>query len=125
MTRVTVTAANDLECLKTSQPPFSISADCSPSCTSGAHLRRALLNATIDAAPAAMSDGYLVADILKAYNADGLGLTGHGQEIGILIDTLRSDADPTMFWARSKINNSLANVQKINVGGGPSTLGGG
>jgi kumamolisin len=83
------------------------------------HLRRALLNAPIGAAPAAMSDGYLVADILKAYNADGLGLTGHGQEIGILIDTFALDADLPMFWARNKINNSLANVQKINVGGGP------
>ena len=36
---------------------------------------------------------YLVPEILKAYNADGLGVTGNGQTIAILIDTFPADPD--------------------------------
>ena len=72
------------------------------------------------AAPAELGDGYLVAQILKAYNADSLGLTGAGQEIGILIDTFAVDADVEQFWQLNGITNSVAaNIVKINVGGGP------
>ena len=61
----------------------------------------------------------MVADILKAYGANGLSLTGKGQEIGILIDTFALDADVAEFWKRNGIAGSLASIQKINVGGGP------
>src|SRR5947208_7625864 len=36
---------------------------------------------------------YLVKEILKAYNADGLGVTGQGQTIAILIDTFPVNSD--------------------------------
>jgi kumamolisin len=85
------------------------------------HFRRQPLNLP---AAAAVSDGYTVADILEAYGANALKvkgepLDGEGQEIGILIDTVPLDGDLTQFWQRNGIANSLANIQKINVGGGP------
>jgi kumamolisin len=61
---------------------------------------------------------YLVSEILHAYNANGLGLTGKGQTIAILIDTFPADADLTAFWAKNGVPVTLAQIQKINVGGG-------
>jgi hypothetical protein len=43
------------------------------------------------------------------------GVAGHGQEIGILIDTFPLDADLTQFWQINDINNSIANVDRLNV----------
>jgi kumamolisin len=65
---------------------------------------------------------YLVSEILKAYNAVGLpNLTGAGQEIAILIDTVPLDSDLTAFWQLNGVNTSLARITKINVTG--ATLG--
>lgn len=61
---------------------------------------------------------YKVPEILKAYNADGLGLTGAGQTIAILIDSFPLKTDLTKFWSDNGVNASLANVDMINVGGG-------
>jgi kumamolisin len=61
---------------------------------------------------------YLVSEIAKAYNADGLNLTGAGQEIAILIDTFPLDADLTTFWRLNRVDNHLTNIAKINVKGG-------
>ena len=61
------------------------------------------------------STGYLVSQIMKAYNADGLKLTGKGQTIAILIDTFPDNADLKKFWKLNKIKNSTANITKINV----------
>jgi kumamolisin len=61
---------------------------------------------------------YLVSEILKAYNADNLGVSGKGQTIAILIDTFPADSDLTAFWARNGVTVTLAQVQKINVSGG-------
>jgi kumamolisin len=58
---------------------------------------------------------YLVSEVLKAYNADGLGLTGKGQTIAILIDTVPADADLQAFWARNGIQATPAQITKINV----------
>jgi kumamolisin len=41
------------------------------------------------------SPPYLVAEIPDAYNASGLGVTGDGQTIAILIDTVPQDSDVT------------------------------
>ncbi len=60
-------------------------------------------------------NGYLVADILKAYNADDLGLTGRGQTIAILIDTVPTVADLEAFWAANGIAADAARVQFVNV----------
>ncbi len=62
---------------------------------------------------------YLVAEILKAYGANGLGVTGKGQTIAILIDTFPADADLTAFWTRNGVAVTLAQINKVNVAGGP------
>jgi len=61
---------------------------------------------------------YLVAEILKAYGANGLGVTGKGQTIAILIDTFPADADLTAFWTRNGVAVTLTQIDKVNVAGG-------
>jgi kumamolisin len=61
---------------------------------------------------------YLVSEILEAYNANNLGVTGKGQTIAILIDTFPADADLHAFWAKNGLPVKIAQIQKINVGGG-------
>jgi kumamolisin len=65
---------------------------------------------------------YLVSEILKAYNANGLSLTGAGQTIAILIDTLPKDADLKSFWHRNNLPTTLQQITKINVKGGTLPL---
>jgi kumamolisin len=62
---------------------------------------------------------YLVSEILKAYNADGLAVTGKGQTIAILIDTFPANKDLAAFWKANKVACTLKQIQKINVKGGP------
>jgi kumamolisin len=62
---------------------------------------------------------YLVNEVLKAYNADGLAVTGKGQVIAILIDTFPADDDLVAFWQRNNLSTTLAQIEKINVDGGP------
>jgi kumamolisin len=61
---------------------------------------------------------YLVKEVLKAYNADGLGVTGKGQKIAILIDTLPNDADTKFFWKKNKLPDNEDRVTGINVKNG-------
>jgi kumamolisin len=61
---------------------------------------------------------YLVSEVLKAYNADGLSVTGKGQTIAILIDTFPTDVDLKAFWKRNNIASTLKQIQKVNVQGG-------
>src|SRR5229473_2992083 len=65
------------------------------------------------------SPPYLVPEVLKAYNADGLAVTGKGQTIAILIDTFPADADVKAFWKRNNIAGTSGRIQKVNVKGGP------
>ena len=60
---------------------------------------------------------YLVDEILKAYNADGLNVTGAGQTIAILIDTFPEDSDLRGFWKANDVPSDLARIEKINVRG--------
>ena len=62
---------------------------------------------------------YIVPEILKAYGADGLNVTGKGQTIAILIDTFPADSDLKKFWANNNVPASSTRVEKINVKGGP------
>jgi kumamolisin len=61
---------------------------------------------------------YLVSEILHAYSASGLGVTGKGQTIAILIDTFPANADLTAFWTRNGLPVTIAQIQEVNVGGG-------
>jgi kumamolisin len=60
---------------------------------------------------------YLVSELLGAYGANALGVSGKGQEIAILIDTVPLDADLTMFWGLNGIPANLGRITKINVSG--------
>jgi kumamolisin len=61
---------------------------------------------------------FLVSEILAAYNAKNLGVTGSGQKIAILIDTVPKNSDLTNFWANNNIPQSLTNIETVNVNGG-------
>ncbi|MDQ6889698.1 MAG: S53 family peptidase [Bacteroidota bacterium] len=61
---------------------------------------------------------YFVNEILKAYNADGLNVTGKGQTIAILIDNFPHNADLKAFWKQNNLPVTLKQIQKINVKGG-------
>ena len=61
---------------------------------------------------------YILPEILKAYGADGLNVTGKGQTIAILIDTFPADSDLKKFWANNNVPASSTRVEKINVKGG-------
>lgn len=65
------------------------------------------------------SPPYLVGEILQAYNANGLPVTGNGQTIAILIDTFPDDRDLQAFWAANNLTVSLQQIEKINVNGVP------
>jgi kumamolisin len=62
---------------------------------------------------------YLPGEVLNAYNAGGQGLDGSGQTIAILIDTFPDDADMQAFWQQASLPVTLAQIEKINVSGGP------
>jgi kumamolisin len=61
---------------------------------------------------------FLVNEILKAYNANGLNVTGKGQTIAILIDTFAVDSDVRTFWRLNAIPGTTSRITKINVRGG-------
>jgi len=58
---------------------------------------------------------YLVSEVLAAYNANGLSVTGAGQKIAILIDTFPADSDLKQFWQRNHLSVTTKQVEKINV----------
>jgi kumamolisin len=61
---------------------------------------------------------YIVPEILKAYNADGLGLTGKEQTVAILIDTFPNDTDNKAFWKRCGLTTT-PKVELVNVNSAP------
>jgi kumamolisin len=58
---------------------------------------------------------YLVNEIRKAYDADALQETGAGEKIAIVIDTFPKTTDLTTFWSLNAINQSLNNIEFIQV----------
>ena len=61
---------------------------------------------------------YTPEQIAQAYNATPLynsSITGAGQTIAIVIDTVPLTSDLTSFWSNTGINQSLSNVTLINV----------
>lgn len=56
---------------------------------------------------------YLVKEILKAYNAQSLGVTGKGQTIAILIDTFPDQADLKAFWHANGLAVDISQIEKI------------
>jgi kumamolisin len=62
---------------------------------------------------------FLVNEILKAYNGNGLTVTGSGEKIAIVIDTFPDDSDLTSFWAFNGVNQDLSRIEKVEVVSGP------
>lgn len=58
---------------------------------------------------------FFPSEILKAYNADGLSVTGAGQQIGIVIDAPPKTSDLTQFWNVTGVAQSLNNISFIQV----------
>ena len=69
------------------------------------------------AAYGAYAPPYLVSDILNAYDISASGLTGAGQQTGIVIDTVPLDTDLTKFWLTNNVSQSLSNIVTVNVSG--------
>src|SRR5438105_1232767 len=87
----------------------------------GANGNRAALDVENAAAPTTNIQNappYLVAEILKAYGASGLTVTGAGQTIAILIDTFPVDSDLKKFWTKNNLPVKIQQIEKINVQGG-------
>src|SRR6516162_10193096 len=61
---------------------------------------------------------YTVSEIAKAYGANSANTNGSGQKIGIVIDTFPNDSDLTTFWQANGVNQSLNNIEKVQVVGG-------
>ena len=58
---------------------------------------------------------FLVSEVLKAYNADSLTLTGEGEKIAVVIDTFPAAADLTQFWALNLVPQALNNIEFVQV----------
>ena len=61
------------------------------------------------------SQPYTPAQILHAYNAEGLTVTGSGQSIAIVIDTFPNASDLTQFWSTYGVAQSGTNISYIQV----------
>ena len=57
------------------------------------------------------SPPYLVAEILAAYGAGGLTVTGAGQTIAILIDTVPETSDIAAFWKANDLTTKASRVK--------------
>ena len=60
---------------------------------------------------------YLVGNIANAYGISSSGLTGAGQTIAIVIDTVPNDSDLTSFWTANSVPQSLNNIVIVNTTG--------
>jgi kumamolisin len=74
---------------------------------------------TAHAAAQAGRPPYHIVDILRAYDAQAVDVTGKDQTIAILIDTFPTDADVSGFWQANNVAVDLTRISKINVRGGP------
>jgi kumamolisin len=84
----------------------------------GRAARGKALTAAAAATPSiANTPPYVVPEILKAYGADGLAVTGKGQTIAILIDTLPDPADVKKFWSYNGLPVKPARIESVNVNG--------
>ena len=83
------------------------------------HLRRHPLGLPRALSPD-LSSGYYPGQIAQAYNAGSLSATGAGQTIAIYAFAVPQSSDLTSFWSTTGVSQSLANIQTVNVAGGPA-----
>ena len=88
------------------------------------HLRLPAARAADDPTPqATTSSPFTVPQVLKAYDATNLSVsgttvTGANQKIAIIIDAFPATTDLTAFWNANGISQSLSNIEEVNVPGG-------
>lgn len=83
------------------------------------HFRQLLAPEFLSPTPAInFAPPYLPKEILTAYGAAGLNLTGEGQTIAILIDTFPDASDLEAFWKAAGVSVTTAQIAQINVAGG-------
>ncbi len=58
---------------------------------------------------------FLPSQIALAYHATGVGVTGAGQKIGIVIDTFPANSDLTAFWTACGVSQSLSNIEHVQA----------
>ena len=58
---------------------------------------------------------FLPSQIATAYNGSSVTQTGAGQTIAIVIDTFPANSDLTTFWSTCGVNQSLSNIQEVQV----------
>jgi kumamolisin len=86
------------------------------------HIRRRPLSAPWVLSPRINLSGYTPAQILTAYKADTLGVTGAGQTIAIYALGYPASSDLTQFWQTTTSGaQTVSNVQQVNVAGGPES----
>ena len=84
------------------------------------HLRPHRLARAPAITPAA-SATYLPAQIMTAYEAANLGLTGNGQTIAIFAAGYPSSSDLISFWSQAGVSASTNNITQINIESGPKS----
>jgi kumamolisin len=62
---------------------------------------------------------YTIGEIAQVYHAEGLGVNGSGQKIGIVIDTFPAASDLVAFWRGNGIAQTLNNIEEVQVISGP------
>jgi len=67
------------------------------------------------------SPPYFPSQIAQVYNANSLSATGAGQTIAIYAFAVPQSSDLTNFWSTAGVSQSLANIQTVNVAGGPAS----
>jgi kumamolisin len=83
------------------------------------HFRQLLAPENLNPEPAInFAPPYLPREILTAYGAASLNLTGQGQTIAILIDTFPNASDLQAFWKAAGVSVTMAQIAEINVSGG-------
>ena len=70
-----------------------------------------------DAVPSNGAPPFITSEIGSAYNLTSTGLTGAGEQIGIVIDSLPNNSDLTKFWSDNGVPQSLSNIVPVNVRG--------
>ena len=52
----------------------------------------------------------MIGDIITAYKATNLNLTGAGETIAIVMDDYPNDSDLTNFWIANNINRAVGGI---------------
>ena len=65
--------------------------------------------------------GYLPSQIAQAYNANNLSVNGTGQTMAIYALAYPADSDLQKFWQTVGVTQSLSNITKVDVAGGPAS----